>query len=217
MTLVAPIGLLGGSFDPIHAGHVQLAHEAMEQLGLQRVLFVPAGLAWQKGPASLAAHRARMVELAIAGEPHFVLDRRELERPGPSYTVETLEQLRQEVGPLQPLVLLIGADQLQQLDTWHRWQDLIGLAHVAVVQRPGHGRDPNPAVARWCRHHAGTAADIARRPAGAVVQFAMKPVDCSSTAIRAALRADAPPSATAEQLALAPAVLDYARRHRLYS
>ena len=218
---LSPIGLLGGSFDPIHAGHVQLARDAMTQLGLERVLFVPAGLPWQKGPATDSEHRVKMIELAIANEPDFALDRRELERPGPSYTVDTLEQLRDEFGPSRPLVLLIGADQLQRLDTWHRWQDLVGLAHVAVAQRPGHGRDPDGAVARWVRQHAGRAADVAQRPAGTVVQFAMTPVDCSSTAIRAALqaalRAGAPAPADQTQLGLAPAVLDYVRRNRLYS
>jgi nicotinate-nucleotide adenylyltransferase len=212
-----PLGVLGGSFDPIHAGHVQLASDAMQQLDLARVLFVPAGLAWQKGPAADAAHRARMVELAIAGETRFVMDRRELERPGPSFTVDTLQQLRDEVGALRPLVLLIGADQLERLDSWHRWEKLIDLAHLGVADRPASAAGLKPALAQWQQEHLGNSADVASRPAGVLVQIRMNPVDCSSTQIRAALRGAAPPKTAPLAALLAPAVLDYIQQHRLYS
>jgi nicotinate-nucleotide adenylyltransferase len=211
-----PIGLLGGSFDPIHVGHLQLARDAAEQLGLARVLFVPAGVAWQKGPAAPAEHRARMVELSVAPEPRFALDRRELQRPGPSFTVDTLRQLRREVGERRPLVLLVGADQFGQLDTWSRWEQLIDLAHLGVADRPGHPADLKPALATLRNSHLGRAAELAGRPAGILVQIAMTPVDCSSTRIRTLLgladsRAD--PSLSTM---LAPGVLDYIRQHQLY-
>ena len=212
-----PIGLLGGSFDPIHVGHVRLASDAMQQLGLARVLFVPAGLAWQKGPAADGALRARMIELAIADEPRFVLDRRELARPGPSFTVDTLRQLRQEVGSDRPLVLLIGADQFARLDTWHRWEELIELAHVAVAGRPDHTEPLGPALAAWRAQHLGSATDVALRPAGVQVPIAMKPVDCSSTQIRALLHSASPQAASTVPGLLAPGVLAYIRQHRLYS
>ena len=213
-----PIGLLGGSFDPIHVGHVQFAHDAMRELGLAQVLFVPAGLAWQKGPAADATHRARMVELAIAGEPRFVLDRRELDRPGPSFTIDTLRQLRGQMGNARPVVLLIGADQLERLDTWKHWEDLIELAHVGVAARPGHAAQLNPVLARWRAQHLGSAADVARLPAGVVVPITMKPVDCSSTGLRAALAgASGPGSEAALAALLPPPVLDYIRQHRLYT
>jgi nicotinate-nucleotide adenylyltransferase len=212
-----PIGLLGGSFDPIHIGHVQLARDAMQQLGLARVLFVPAGVAWQKGAATDGTHRARMIELAIADEPRFVLDRRELVRPGPSFTLDTLRQLRQQVGHERPLVLLIGADQFGRLDTWHRWEELIELAHLAVAERPGHTDPLRPALAAWRAQHLGSAADVALRPAGAQVPIAMTPVDCSSTQIRALLRSASPQAASTVQGLLVPGVLDYIRQHRLYS
>jgi len=212
-----PIGLLGGSFDPIHVGHVQFAGDAMRELDLAQVLFVPAGLAWQKGPAAEGTHRARMIELAIANEPRFVLDRRELARPGPSFTVDTLQQLRDQVGATRPLVLLIGADQLERLDTWHDWEELIELAHLGVAERPGHAGALKTELALWRDRHLGSAADVSQRPAGMLVPIAMTPVDCSSTQIRAALHSAA--AQTAAQLAtlLAPAVLDYIRQHRLYS
>ncbi len=212
-----PIGVLGGSFDPIHVGHVQFAGDALRQLDLARVLFVPAGLAWQKGPAAEAMHRARMIELAIANEPRFMLDRRELARPGPSFTVDTLRQLRQQVGVTRPLVLLIGADQLERLDTWHDWEELIELAHLGVAERPGHSGALKPTLARWRDEHLGSSADASRRPAGMLIPVAMKPVDCSSTQIRAVLHgAPAQGGAPLARL-LAPDVLDYISQHRLYS
>jgi nicotinate-nucleotide adenylyltransferase len=215
-----PIGLLGGSFDPIHVGHVQFARDAMRELNLAQVLFVPAGLAWQKGPAADATHRARMIELAIAGEACFLLDRREIERPGPSFTVDTLRELRGELGAERPLVLLIGADQLERLDTWNHWEELIELAHIGVAARPGHAVQLNPTLARWRALHLGNAGDVAQQPAGIMVPIAMKPIDCSSTQLRAAL-ADAQAAAQSAENALAafvaPAVLDYIRQHHVYS
>jgi nicotinate-nucleotide adenylyltransferase len=212
-----PIGLLGGSFDPIHIGHLQLASDALQQLGLARVLLIPAGLAWQKGAAADGAHRARMVELSIASEPRFALDRRELQRPGPSFTVDTLRQLRQEAGAVRPLVLLIGADQFQQLDTWHNWEQLIELAHLAVAARPGYAATPNPPLTSFRNRHLGSSADLAQKPAGVLVQVAMKPVDCSSTQIRALLGAGPAHAGKSVAPLLAPGVLDYIRQHRLYA
>jgi nicotinate-nucleotide adenylyltransferase len=212
-----PIGLLGGSFDPIHVGHLQLARDAAEQLGLARVLFLPAGLAWQKGPAAPAMHRARMVELSIATQPRFALDRRELRRPGPSFTVDTLRELRQEVGGQRPLVLLLGADQFHQLDTWSRWEQLIELAHLGVAARAGHALRLKPALATLRNTHLGNVAELTQRPAGVLVDVTMTPIECSSSQLRsllgnAALRAD-PWMATM----LAPGVLDYIRQHDLYA
>jgi len=212
-----PIGLLGGSFDPIHVGHVQFARDALQRLDLARVLFVPAGLAWQKGAAADGEHRARMVEIAIGGEPRFVLDRRELLRRGPSYTVDTLRELRQELGPDRPLVLLIGADQLARLDTWREWERLTDLSHLGVTDRPGHDAGLTPALARFRDRHLAGAAEAARRPAGMLVPVAMTPIDCSSTRIRALLGAASGPDDAALAGLLAPGVLEYIQRHRLYS
>jgi len=212
-----PVGLLGGSFDPIHVGHVQLARDALQQLGLAQVLFVPAGLAWQKGPAVDGAHRARMIELAIGAEPRFALDRRELARPGPSYTVDTLCELRSQMGALRPLVLLIGADQLERLDTWDRWEQLMDLAHVGVAGRPGHGGRLRPELAAWRDRHLGSAAEAALQPSGLLVPFAMHPVECSSTQVRALLRDPSSRPDAAVTALLAPDVLAYITRHGLYS
>jgi nicotinate-nucleotide adenylyltransferase len=214
----ASIGLLGGSFDPIHVGHMQLAQDALEQLQLAQVRFIPAGLAWQKGPAAAGVHRARMIELAIAAQPRFGLDLREMARPGPSFTVDTLRQLRDEVGPQRPLVLLIGADQFERLDTWRSWEQLIELAHLGVAARPGYGgASLRPALAQLRARHLGSAIEAAQRAAGVLVPFAMKPVDCSSTRIRALLGQSAARASAAVAEQLAPAVLEYIRQHHLYT
>ena len=110
----APLGLLGGSFDPIHNGHLQLARDALEQLRLSEVHFIPAAQPWQKSRMTAAEHRAQMVQLALAGEARFVLDMREIARGGITYTIDTLRHLR-EALPERPLVLIMGSDQF---GTW---------------------------------------------------------------------------------------------------
>ncbi|MGI8927396.1 MAG: nicotinate (nicotinamide) nucleotide adenylyltransferase [Tepidiformaceae bacterium] len=166
-----PFGVLGGTFDPPHSGHLALAECARVQFALGRVLFVPAGDPWRKtgsgprpearGPSpsptaaptesgqardiSPAAHRLAMVRLAIAGNPAFAVDERELRRPGPSYTVDTLEELRAELGAessivnrQSSIVLVLGADALDDLPHWKDPARIFELARVAVAPRPGH-------------------------------------------------------------------------------
>ena len=187
----AGIGILGGSFDPVHNAHLAIARAALEHLHLARVLWIPSGTPPHRGaPVAAAGHRAAMVRLAIAGEPRFVLDEREIRKAAPGYTVETLEDLHSELGEATALALLIGADQYSRLDTWHRWQDLFSLARIAVFARPGDA--------------------LANAERVTVVPFA--PLDISSTAIRSRITAgDAPRELLPE------AVLDYIQSHRLYS
>lgn len=127
----------GGSFDPVHNGHIAIARAARDALHAG-VALLPA----RDPPHKAATHadaeqRAQLLELAIEGEPGLHVDRRELHRAGPSYTVDTLADLRADSGPAAPLAWLVGADSLLQLHTWHRWRDLFALAHVVAVQRPG--------------------------------------------------------------------------------
>jgi len=137
------IGILGGTFDPIHYGHLILAEEAWARLELDRVLFVPAREPPHKllQPGSPAADRLYMVRLSIASNPHFDVSDIELERPGPSYTVDTLALLRQELGPQAELYFLMGLDSLVNLPTWHNPEGIIALAHLAVARRPGYAAD----------------------------------------------------------------------------
>ncbi len=140
------VGLFGGSFDPVHLAHLALARRALDELALDELRWIPAGQPWQKARAvSPAADREAMVRLAIAGEPRFVLDDRELRRTGPSYTIDTVRELQAE-QPGVHWVLVIGQDQLAGLHTWRGWQELLGLVTLAVARRPGEARPVNPQV-----------------------------------------------------------------------
>jgi nicotinate-nucleotide adenylyltransferase len=136
---VERLGILGGTFDPIHHGHLVAADEASYQLALDKVLFVPAGAPPHKParPISPARHRLRMVELAIAGKPHFAVSRVDVDRPAPSYTVETLDLLRAEWGAGPRFFFIEGVDSLSDIATWYQPQRLIELCELAVVRRPG--------------------------------------------------------------------------------
>ena len=208
----APIGLLGGSFDPIHRGHLQLARDALKHLPLREVRFVPAAQPWQKGPLAAAEHRAQMVQLAIADEPRFALDMHEIERGGVTYTIDTLHALRSQL-PDRPLVLIMGSDQFARFDTWRGWKEIADTAHIAVAQRAGARPSLSPAL------HArrDEAASLASKAGGSIVEFEMTPSDASATEVRRLLIE--PPSAERAQRlsAMVPqTVLDYIHRHHLY-
>jgi nicotinate-nucleotide adenylyltransferase len=147
---IGAIGIFGGSFDPPHLAHLALARAALEQLALDELRWLPAGAPWQKqrDGRTLAdgAHRVAMTRLLVAGEPRFVVDERELHRAGPSYTVDTLRELRAE-HPAARLWLVIGQDQYARLDTWHEWREILPLASLAVAARDGCGVIAPPAVA----------------------------------------------------------------------
>ncbi len=132
------LGLLGGTFDPIHIGHLSLAQAAQEELGLDQVLFIPAGNPPHKQgkPVTEAEHRLCMVELAVSGNPDFEVSTVDMARQGPSYTVDTLRQLRQ-VYPRHVLVFIIGADSLLDIARWHKPREILAQCHVAAAERPG--------------------------------------------------------------------------------
>jgi nicotinate-nucleotide adenylyltransferase len=134
----SPIGILGGTFDPIHLGHLRIAQEALEQCDLGQVRFIPGGTPPHRAaPAASAAQRLEMVVRAIHGNPQFVVDAREVMRSDPCYTVDTLDELRAELGVEQSLCLILGGDAFLQLHTWHEWHRLFALAHIVVLQRAG--------------------------------------------------------------------------------
>jgi len=215
--LASPIGLFGGTFDPVHFGHLRLAAELREAFRLDRVVFLPAGHPWQRSRDTYAggAERVRMLELAIAGEPAFRVDDREVRREGPSYTVDTLEEYRREAGPQAPLVFLCGTDAFARVESWHRWESLFELAHFAVAVRaddPGWQSKGPGAIpkALWPRVTMSLR-DILDAPAGRIMTFAMTPIAISSTAIRALLQA----SASIRYLTPDP-VVDFIHQHQLY-
>jgi nicotinate-nucleotide adenylyltransferase len=163
------IGLLGGSFDPPHNAHLALARSALDHLSLDEVRWLPAGLQWQKARQPTPAHhRLAMVALAIAGEPRFVLDDRELRRQGPSYTVDTVRELQAEESA--EWFLLVGQDQYANLHTWHDWRELLPRVTLAVASREGIAPTPPAALAA-----------VPHR----VVALPMPRMDISATEIRA--------------------------------
>lgn len=208
----------GGTFDPVHNGHVAIARAVRDGLDANVALLPAADPPHKPATHADAAQRAAMLELAIEGEPGLVVDRRELRRDGPSYTVDTLRELRAELGPAQPIAWLVGSDSLVQLQTWHRWRELFAYAHVIAVERPGSRVD-----ADWVDRHApGVHAEISPRwrRAGILAQtpaggYAVLPMDRqrqeSSSDIRRRIAAGEP------WRGLVPvAVADYIQRHGLY-
>ncbi len=217
MDRAAPIGVLGGTFDPVHHGHLRLAEEAADALALERVLLVPAALPnLRDRPRTEAAHRLEMVRLAAAGNPRLAVDGRELGRQGTSYTVDTLSELRAELGPQRALVLILGADAFLRLPAWSRWLQLFDLAHVAVASRPGHALDEalagSPLLqAEWSARLAEASA-CAQLPAGAIVRVSIPLLQISATDLRARMSR----GASVRYLLPLP-VLDYIAAHHLYA
>lgn len=217
-----PLGVLGGTFDPVHRAHLHLARAALAKLGLAEILWIPAGQPLHRQtPLAAAEHRLAMVALATAGEARFAVDAAEATSGKPSFTVPTLERLRAGYGCQRPLVLLVGADAFLGLPSWHRWRELFDLAHIAVAARPGaelDERNMDAELAAIFRARRGDdAAALAARPAGAVIEFEIEPVeppDLSATMVRKLVR-DAGQGDMLEHL-LPPGVLDYIRRNHLY-
>jgi len=203
------IGVFGGTFDPIHYGHLRPAQEAFAGLGLSELRFVPAGAPPLRAPpAASAVQRRAMIELAIRDLPGFRVDDRELQRPGPSYTVDSLESLRAELGAT-PLCLLLGMDQFLGFERWHHWRDIPELAHLVVLNRPGLVPEPLPdwAAARHTPH----LQRLHDRPAGLLAFLTVRPQDISATRIRGAV-------ARGESIdgLVPPAVREYIVSNRLY-
>ncbi len=206
------IGVLGGTFDPVHYGHLRPAREVKQALGLEALRFIPAFHPPHRPPPQAdAADRLAMVRLAIAGEPGFLADDREIRRGGVSYTVPTLESLRAEYGG-RSIVLLLGADTFLEIETWHDWQRLLQLAHLVVMNRPGSPLPEAERLATWARDRlVRSAAALRAASAGCLYLQPVTPVDISATRIRERLARGEP----VDDL-MPPAVLAYICRRRLY-
>ena len=213
------VALLGGSFDPVHYGHVALARLFCELLHPDALHVLPAK-PWQKSSLRASdAARVAMLELAFqeSGLP-VVIDQRELARGTPTYTVETLRGLRDELGPDASIVFLMGADQLQNLDSWRDWQQLFALANIGVAARPGYTLDQEalpPAVASALAPRLAPPGQVRTTPAGLVCLAHTLAVDISATQVRALLREDSEQRTDANSL-VPPVVLDYIQQHHLY-
>jgi nicotinate-nucleotide adenylyltransferase len=179
---MTPRLLYGGTFDPVHLGHLQVARTVARRLGAPVHLLPSADPPHRAAPGATAAQRARMLELAIAGDPALRLDARELRRAGPSYTVDTLAEVRAEVGPDTPVVWVLGIDSVLQLPTWHGWERLPALANLLGVQRPGTQVGQAWLAGRAPAAHAllapgwTTPERLLRQPAGAYAALALRPL-----------------------------------------
>jgi len=214
-----PIGLLGGTFDPIHFGHLRLAEELAEVLDLAEVRLIPAGQPPHRAtPRASGEDRLAMARLATANNPRLVVDGREIANPEPSYSVNTLGALRAEQPAGTPIILFMGSDAFLGLATWHEWQRLFDLAHIAVAQRPGFSstlwEDALPDVLRkqMATRRCTDPAELSAKPAGRVYMHAITQMDISSRQIRdRALR-----GLSLRYLVPDP-VIDYINEHRLYA
>jgi nicotinate-nucleotide adenylyltransferase len=210
------VALLGGSFDPVHQGHIALAALFAKLLAPDQLRVIPAGQPWQKNALTASAEdRVAMLKLAFADAALPVtIDCQEINRAAPSYTVETLRNVRAELGPEASIVFLLGADQLRQLDTWREWRALFDLAHLAVAARPGFSLDLAslaPALAHEITTRQGSLTQLRTTPCGLVTLAQALAVDISATQIRAALQRREQPNQLISQV-----VLDYIQQHNLY-
>jgi len=180
------IGVFGGTFDPIHFGHLRPALDVLQGLPLQEIRFVPLKAAVHRAqPLATPAQRLAMVRAAVTGQKGFAVDERELGRSGGSYTYDTLASLRPELGPDLPICLLIGLDAFGELPTWHRWKEIARLAHLVVMRRPGAGDPENPELRRWMEPRlASRAEELAQRPEGLVYMQDVTQLDICATVIR---------------------------------
>ena len=188
-----PLAIFGGTFDPVHLGHLSVAWEAAELLNAE-VRLIPANIPPHRpAPMASAAERVAMLRRALQGQSRLTLDTRELERSGPSYTVDTLAELRGEQGE-RALVLLVGADMFAKLSGWHRWRDLFELAHIGVLSRPGISAHLSEPLQREMDHRRlADLSGLMHLPAGRIVQLEVTPLEISATRIRALLAAGRDP------------------------
>lgn len=210
------IGVLGGTFDPIHFGHLRLAQELADAVSLDEVLFIPAAMPpHRQQPSTSAQERAGMVALAIRDNPRFRLDMRELLREGASYTIDTLQALRLELGEEISISLLLGSDAFLGLPGWHHWQELLDLAHIVVAYRPNAPLEKDkmpPKLQALCGERVTEdPSALAKNRAGYIFMQHITPLDISATAIREEIRNGSSP-----RYLMPDSVIEHIRQHELY-
>lgn len=203
------IGIFGGTFDPVHYGHLRSALEVKEIFGLSEIRLLPSAQPpHREQPAATAPMRVRMLELAIENQPGFAIDTRELNRPGRSYMVDTLKSFRQEF-PERPLLLFIGGDAFENLATWHQWQRLFDYAHIVVMTRPGF--QPRELDGYFAAKKANEIRELTQALAGGLFFQPVTQLEISATAIRKMIAEKHDPG-----FLLPDAVIEYIRQHALY-
>jgi nicotinate-nucleotide adenylyltransferase len=206
------VGVLGGTFDPVHFGHLRAAVEAREKLGLENLRLIPAGRpAHRAQPAASAGQRLEMLRLAIAGCPGLHCDDREVRRPGVSWMVDTLDEMRRESGS-SPLLLLIGQDAANALDRWHEWRRLFELAHIVVMRRPeAHFECVGELREQIDSRRVSDPSALHRAAAGCVLSLEITQLDISSTLIRRLIA-----EGRSAHFLLPERVIEYIRTEGLY-
>lgn len=206
-------GILGGTFDPVHYGHLKSARYVMREAGLDELRLIPGYRPVHRDPpVASVEQRLTMLRLAREEFPEFVIDERELRRGGPSYTYDTLADIHQEY-PDSHLCLLMGLDVFKGFTGWYRWQQILELAHVLVMIRPGYGLTPQDEVSTLLqRRTVATSAGLRAQPVGGILSIQVPAEDISSTAIRERLR-----HGQSVNDLLPSAVEHWLRRHPVYS
>ena len=207
------VGVFGGTFDPVHIGHLRTALELREALALDEMRLLPCAVPPHRDAPEVAAqHRLAMLRAAVDAEPGLLADDRELKRQGPSYTIDSLLELRRELGAATAICLCIGMDALLNLATWHRWRELLDYAHIVVAARPGWQAPDGCAVDQLVRdRQSDSAARLRREPCGLIWLAEMTLLPVSATDIRTALA-----GGRSVRYLLPDLVIDYIRRHQLY-
>ena len=206
------LGLLGGAFDPVHIGHLRGALAVLDHLGLKRVDLLPAAQSPLKHSACVdSAHRLAMLEIAVSGVPGLGIDARELDRAGPSYTVDTLAAIRQESDAHRPIIWIMGSDGLTSLLRWSRWEQLLELTHVVVMDRPGASPVPRE-VSQWLDAHRASSDWLLSHPAGGVLMLHQPLLDIASSEIRGLIQRGKNP-----RFLLPDAVMEYISTHDLFA
>lgn len=214
MSCSRAIGLFGGTFNPVHIGHLRTALEIRERLALDEMRLLPSAQPPHRDePQVSAEHRAAMVALAIDGEPGLVLDDRELRRSGPSWTIETLKEVRQALGADVSLSFCVGMDSLVNLSSWRQWQELTDWAHLVVAARPGWQMPDKGDVAEWLlTRQSGDPGDVRRQPHGVVFVAELTLLPVAATGLRERLQAGC-----SVRYLTPDSVVDYIGKHRLYN
>ncbi len=206
------LGIFGGTFDPIHIGHLRMALEIKQQLQLDEMRLLPCYLPPHRpAPGATADERVAMLKLALQDCAGLLIDERELQRSNPSYTYDTLRELRAELGGQTSICLCMGMDSFATLDSWHNWDQLLQLAHIVVVARPGWFLPESGAIADLLNVHRNSIEVIAQQAVGAIVLLEQRLLPISATDIRAQVHAGNSP-----QFLVPDAVWNYIRTNKLY-
>jgi nicotinate-nucleotide adenylyltransferase len=207
------VGVFGGTFDPFHGAHLRMARAFVKEVGLTELKLIPAGQPYHRDNDSTAsaADRLEMVRLGVANDAEMHADDREIRRAGRSYTIDTLEEVRAEIGPDAPLWFLVGSDSLARLHTWKRWSELFDLAHLAVAMRPGFDAERLPQEVQTAWHDRLALQATTTRPSGTILRLALEPLDLSASNIRDLLTRDDDVSRL-----VPPAIAAYILKHGLY-